>query len=553
MLEDPSALGLSARYGSEHDFWEDLDGGRRLEQERLELKGGPSDDLNAVLPAMAMTDGGLVFLGIQDDRTIIGCRLTQRVLDRIGRSSHATGIDVSVCEVSIGGTTVVAVGVPRIRGRVVTTPDGRLLRRVGSDNQPLVGDQLARFVIAQGSAPAEDEVVAGLHEEHFDGQLLERGLRAARRGQESDYDSRFRAMEELGLARRIQGHTQPTVAGVVCLSTDPTAHIPGARVQVIRRSGVGPELSPTRWRRQLTGPLAHLVDQVWELLDEEVEGHEAVVGRHRERLPAYPEAAIREALTNALGHRDYTLVGATVDVTVWDDRVQVQSPGSLPGHITLENMAVEHYSRNPHVMGFLKLLDLVEEFGEGVDRMISEMERRLMSPPAWTASTSSVQVVLHHEAKAAIEEQVWLQLLAIPSLTPIERLALVMTRRAGSVAKRELKRAMPDGDIDALVAGLSARNLLTRRGQRGGARYVLSPEVVLRAGGGGVEAQERKRQRLLDEVEQRGSLSTSEGAQITGEDVRRTRDMLNDLVRAGLLRAEGNTSGRRYYPSRQKL
>jgi len=70
-----------------------------------------------------------------------------------------------------------------------------------------------------------------------------------------------------------------------------------------------------------------------------------------------------------LAHRDYGRRGTTVDVTIWDDRIEIRSPGGLTGRITLENIRVEHYSRNRRVMRALKLLGLVEEYGEGIDRM----------------------------------------------------------------------------------------------------------------------------------------------------------------------------------------
>ncbi|MCE2530377.1 MAG: hypothetical protein J4G11_11015 [Acidimicrobiia bacterium] len=76
---------------------------------------------------------------------------------------------------------------------------------------------------------------------------------------------------------------------------------------------------------------------------------------------------MREAVANALAHRDYGLVGATVDVTVWDDRVEVTSPGPLPGHITSQNMRTEHYSRNRRIMGVLKTIGRGVRRGRGSD------------------------------------------------------------------------------------------------------------------------------------------------------------------------------------------
>jgi len=88
-------------------------------------------------------------------------------------------------------------------------------------------------------------------------------------------------------------------------------------------------------------------------------------------LPEYPEEVLREALLNALAHRDYNVRGTTVDVTVWDDRIEIRSPGGLPGPITVANMREEHYSRNRRVMRCLKTLHLLDDLvsaGEVVAR-----------------------------------------------------------------------------------------------------------------------------------------------------------------------------------------
>ena len=76
------------------------------------------------------------------------------------------------------------------------------------------------------------------------------------------------------------------------------------------------------------------------------------------------DSARIRSLPEWLAHRDYGLVGTTIDVTVWDDHIEIHSPGSLPGHITTDNMRVERFSRNRLLMRTLRDLGLVEEFGE---------------------------------------------------------------------------------------------------------------------------------------------------------------------------------------------
>lgn len=280
--------------------------------------------------------------------------------------------------------------------------------------------------------------------------------------------------------------------------------------------------------------------------------YEAVVGAHRETIPEYPAAVLREAVLNAVAHRDYGLTGATVDVTIWDDRIEVQSPGPLPGHITVENMRAEHYSRNRRLMRLFKLLDLVEEYGEGVDRMYTEMEVRLMEPPVFAATPASVTVVLHNRSVLSVEDQAWLALLGHMALTPLERRMLVLARHEGQLTPRRLRASLgSDADIDGLVSMAVAKGVLVRQGRGGGAHYLLSDEVVMRAGGGGLEARSRTRhnQTVLDELARRGSLSTAEAAEALETDRKLVKQILDDLVRAGAARAEGKTRGRRYYAS----
>lgn len=315
----------------------------------------------------------------------------------------------------------------------------------------------------------------------------------------------------------------------------------------MRREGVGPGPGPTSARTECSGPLSRIVDDCLRFISRHTKQYAVVRGVKREILPEYPEPVLREAILNALAHRDYGLVGTTVDVTIWDDRIEVRSPGSLPGHITTANMREEHYSRNRRIMRVLKMAGLVEEYGEGVDRMYREMEARLMEPPIFFSAESSVTVTLRNRFLVDVEDQVWLSLLGQYPMTVGERRALVVARREGFVTPRRLRQVLGDSDVGGLLSGAVAKGLLVRVGERGGSRYELSDEIVLRAGSGGMEAQSRKGQLLYDAIQQRGSISTSEGTALLGESASTVRGLLNGLVGMGLARAEGRTRGRRYY------
>jgi ATP-dependent DNA helicase RecG len=125
----------------------------RLEHARLEFKRSANHVVESVV-AMAMADGGAILVGVTDDRRLVGCAPVQATLDRLVQVATEVDVDVALRLLRVGGATVVLCEVPAVRDRVVTTPDGRVLRRIGSANQPVRGDAVARFVRARDAAVA---------------------------------------------------------------------------------------------------------------------------------------------------------------------------------------------------------------------------------------------------------------------------------------------------------------------------------------------------------------------------------------------------------------
>lgn len=134
--------GRDAIHMEEPEFWARFGA---IEHETLEFKTSYAR-LREIIPAMAMTAGGQIILGVTDDRRLRGCRLDQDVLDAIMRQAQQSEVDVHVRPMLVSGIALILVVVPCVRDRIVTTSDGRLLRRVGSDNLPVRGDEVARFV-----------------------------------------------------------------------------------------------------------------------------------------------------------------------------------------------------------------------------------------------------------------------------------------------------------------------------------------------------------------------------------------------------------------------
>ena len=142
---------------SERAFWRRYG---RVEHEHLEFKASVRH-LGETVVAMAMTHGGTILVGVSDDGRVPGCRVDQEMLDRVATLSDEVQVDLRTDRLAVGDATVLAITVPAVAPRVVTTPDGRLLRRVGAINRPLRGEAVLRFLQARGSGrgPLADEMV----------------------------------------------------------------------------------------------------------------------------------------------------------------------------------------------------------------------------------------------------------------------------------------------------------------------------------------------------------------------------------------------------------
>jgi ATP-dependent DNA helicase RecG len=122
-----------------------------IEHERLEFKSSVNHLCECVV-AMAMTAGGVILVGVGDDGSVTGCRLDQPTLDRVAAVADDVQVDLLVEAIEVGRTAVLVITVPAVAPRVVTTPDGRLLRRMGATNRPLRGDGVLRYLSRHAGA-----------------------------------------------------------------------------------------------------------------------------------------------------------------------------------------------------------------------------------------------------------------------------------------------------------------------------------------------------------------------------------------------------------------
>ena len=200
-------------------------------------------------------------------------------------------------------------------------------------------------------------------------------------------------------------------------------------------------------------------------------------------------------------------------------------------------------------MDGLQRLGLVEEAGQGIDRMFEAMEDALLDPPEFVERSATFLVRLRGTSVFTVEDRLWIERFADLALGADEKIALVYARRNGSITNEQLRSLRQQLDREAsrrLLQGLVARGLLESLGRGRGVRYALGA-IASRAGG--APTLDHQREVVLNHARRNGSVVNADVRGLLDVDRGVARELLYELVAQGLLRAEGERRGRRYLPA----
>lgn len=372
-----------------------------------------------------------------------------------------------------GGTRVLAVFVPQAP-YVLAAPDGAVIAWDGAHLVPVtpaeaepVADQDYTAVVPPDASladldPAEVARLRGLGRQG---------------GAASLPDLDF--LRELGLIVPSAGALRPTLAAIMLAGTPAAlrAHVPQAEVCFYHHATSDVEF---QFREDLLRPIPALLTRLAELIQARNRFTPVQVGLFRIEVWDQDEAVYREALLNALTHRDYTLRDA-VHVHHYPDRLEIMNPGGLPGGITPGNI-LRHQPkrRNPLLAEVLSRLGLVERAGVGVDKMYGLMLRHGKEPPEYTTYADAVTLTLHSPGfdaefvRFVARKQEDMQTLSLDMLIVLSLLA-----REGEATRSVLARALqlPEDRTPRLLRGMEEHRLIARSGVGRGIAYTLSSEV----------------------------------------------------------------------------
>ena len=339
--------------------------------------------------SFANANGGVIVVGIEDDGTISGFKNIHsdkyNQFQKLLSSSYFKIVPVCMIEkIDVLDDFILLFHVYASTNKVIYNAKGEVYLRQGdSSNKITDKEQIKILEYERNESVFEDELVRRATLEDLDEEVLD----LYRKKIHTNLETR-----ELLKARKflVKEHDKEylTNAAVLLFAKDPSLFLPSARVRVIKIDGT----------MLLTGTGMNIIKDVTfalPLYKVIVETEKFIETQLREfshlgedgkfvSIPEYPEFAWKEGLVNAVTHRDYSISGEHIKIMLYDDRMEIISPGKLPGLITLETMMTERFSRNPKISRVLYDLNIVRELNEGVKRIYKEMKDYFLDDPEYS-------------------------------------------------------------------------------------------------------------------------------------------------------------------------
>ena len=392
------------------------------------LEGSPNDkkprntreicaDIAKTLVAFANADGGELFVGIEDDNTVSGISHSEDKINDILSASEryvmeATPLPIkrkSVIEYN--GKKVVYFSVDKGSQFVHQTSKGECFQRKDRESVPTYADSI-RF--------AREEALSREYDRQFEDLASVTDLdlplvsSVAQEITKISTISPEKFLQYVELAEFDGDRLRLRKAALLLFAKNPNKWHPRSRVRILKVNGTEEHSAPDYNVTEVSdvdGNIFRLIEQSWEALRPALsETRYSDDGLFKTQV-IYPEAACREALINAITHRDYSIEGRGIEIRIFTDRLEILSPGKLLSKYTIEDLKElkgAHETRNTYIARVLREFGYIRELGEGIRRMFELMKSNELVEPQILSPNKSFIVILFYKFVYTKEEKIWL-------------------------------------------------------------------------------------------------------------------------------------------------
>jgi ATP-dependent DNA helicase RecG len=296
------------------------------------------------------------------------------------------------------------------------------------------------------------------------------------------------------LAKKDNGKLIINMAGILLFGQNPEKWVERSRIRILKYEGLvektGQDYNIVK-DSTVYGPLPQQIKRGQEILGSFLREF-TVLDKYGKFItqPEYPEYAWREIITNAVVHRSYAMRGADIQIKVFEDKLEIISPGRFPGPVNENNIQETHYSRNPRIARAMSELGFVKELGEGVNRIYMATKAANLPPPVFTEKANSEVLVrlennISTRALRKDKDEITTQLEqeVFSSLNPIEQKIILFVSEYKKITTKECVNEIKRHRTTAVgyLRSLTNRGMLKQVGNKGpNVHYILGIKLNLR-------------------------------------------------------------------------
>ena len=325
--------------------------------------------------SFANTNGGVILVGVEDDGTVSGIdtgKQNEAWVSNIARDAVVPPLNVDTQILDYQGTNLLYVNVPKGKHKPYHSSSGKFYIRVGSTNRAPSQAELMRLFQQSGSfhfdqTGVEKTTVNDLNLYKIDSYFEQYGLKF---NEEDDKERLLRNVDVL------TDEGSVTVGGLLVFGINPQRHLLNASISFAHYKGN--EISDQLMNHQvISGTLDNQIDTCVALIKNSLISGSTIEGTKTvPTQPAYQERVFREIIVNACIHRNYSISGSRIRVFLFDDRLEVHSPGRLPNTITIEKLSAGvSFAVNPIILKFMENLRYVDKLGRGLPLVWNEARK----------------------------------------------------------------------------------------------------------------------------------------------------------------------------------
>jgi len=446
--------------------------------------GTPADLFKPLSAFANRAGGGILLFGLDEDAgfKVVGVGNPRRLQEDLSglAAQMEPPLRPSFSVEEIEGGTVVAVEVPEVAydqkpcyHRPHHLQEGSFIR-VGNSTRRMSDYEIYSFISSRTQPTFDEEPVLRATLQDLDRAKLEKYLarRKEARPNAAYWDQPFeQILKQLQIVVEVDGVLHPTLAGLLMFGIYPQIFELQLFIAYLQFYGTTTtEEAPSGERfldnRKFEGTLDEMVDNAVSYVMANMRKGSLIRGVLREDVPEYPEVALREAIVNALAHRDYShfVRGSHIQVRMFADRLEVENPGGLYGRVTLDRLQEGQSTRNRLLMHLMEDVHLVENRGSGIDAMQDAMQKRGLPAPVFEDRRTAFLVRFYQVKPGSL------------ALSDAELKIQAYIKEHGSIRRAEAEKLLAISDTKAgyLLQKMQKSGLLRKEGRFKETRYLLS-------------------------------------------------------------------------------